>query len=93
MNVGLTRARSSLLVVGNAAALAQDGNWGALVSVCATKVLGGEGSRGWVAGGNDGRMCHWPAALSLSVAPGLPCPAKGLRHGKEGYAPCLGKSA
>ncbi|RMZ53306.1 hypothetical protein APUTEX25_004794 [Auxenochlorella protothecoides] len=37
MNVGLTRARSSLLVVGNAAALAQDGNWGALVSVCATK--------------------------------------------------------
>ena len=31
LNVGLTRARASLLVVGNFKALQSDGNWGALV--------------------------------------------------------------
>lgn len=40
MNVGLTRAKASLLIVGNAAALAQHEVWGRLVTEYAKKVRG-----------------------------------------------------
>ena len=38
INVGLTRSRASLFVLGNAAALRQDRNWGKLVVECASQV-------------------------------------------------------
>lgn len=37
INVGLTRARSSMIVVGHAGALAQDGHWGNFVAHCRAK--------------------------------------------------------